>query len=67
MYQILRGEMVKKGLAISELANLIGINERTLRNKMKGETEFTWTEVCKIHSLVNSDMSKDELFTKKIN
>lgn len=65
MYKNLRGEMVKKDLTISKLAEKIGISEKTLRNKIHGETEFTWPEICKIHRLVNPKMSKDELFAKE--
>lgn len=65
MYRNLRGEMVKKDLTVSKLASLIGVTEKTLRNKINGDTEFTWPEVCKIHHLVNPKMSKDELFTRE--
>ena len=65
MYRILRGEMVKKGLTISRLAEKIGVSEKTLRNKIHGDTDFTWPAVCTIHRLVNPNMSKDELFSKE--
>lgn len=65
MYKNLRGEMVKKDLTVAKLAALIGVSEKTLRNKINGETEFTWPEICKVHRLVNPKMSKDELFSKK--
>lgn len=65
LYKNLRGEMVKKDLTIAKLASLIGVSEKTLRNKIHGETEFTWPEICEIHRLVNPKMSKDELFSKE--
>lgn len=65
MYRELRGEMVKKNMTIPCLAVKIGVSEKTLRNKINGETDFTWPEVCAIHRLVNPDMSKDELFSKE--
>lgn len=65
MYRILRGEMVKKGLTITKLAEKIGVSEKTLRNKIHGETDFSWHEVCAIHRLVNPNMSKEELFAKE--
>ena len=64
MYRVLRGEMFKKELSISKLAKMINVSEKTLRNKINGETDFTWNEVCKIHKIVNPKMSKDELFRK---
>ena len=57
--------MVKKGLTISRLAEKIGVSEKTLRNKIHGDTDFTWPEVRTIHRLVNPNMSKDELFSKE--
>lgn len=65
MYKNLRGEMVKKDLTVTKLAALIGVSEKTLRNKINGETEFTWPEICKVYRLVNPKMSKDELFSKE--
>ena len=65
MYRVLRGEMVKKNITILQLAAEIGVSEKTLRNKIHGDTEFTWPEVCRIHRLINPNMSKDELFSKE--
>lgn len=65
MYRVLRGEMVKNKITILQLAEEIGVAEKTLRNKINGDTEFTWPEVCKIHRAVNPKMSKDELFKKE--
>lgn len=62
MYRVLRGEMVKENITISRLAQEIGVSEKTLRNKINGDTKFTWSEVCAIHTIVNPQMSKDELF-----
>ena len=64
MFRVLRGEMVKINLTIIDLASQIGITEKTLRNKINGDTEFTWSEVCRIHKIVNPNMSKEELFQK---
>lgn len=64
MYRVLKGEMVKIGLSVAQLAIMINVTEKTLRNKINGETEFTWSEVCKIHKIVNPEMSKEELFRK---
>lgn len=67
MFRVLRGEMVKINLTIAQLAVMINVTEKTLRNKINGETEFTWSEVCKIHKIVNPDMPKEELFRKDDN
>lgn len=65
LYRNLKGEMVKKDLTITKLAGLIGVTEKTLRNKINGDTEFTWSEVCSIHKIVNPKMPKEELFYKE--
>lgn len=64
MFRVLRGEMVKINMTIIDLASRIGVTEKTLRNKINGDTEFTWSEVCKIHRIVNPSMTKEELFKK---
>ncbi|MDU6263791.1 MAG: transcriptional regulator [Anaerocolumna aminovalerica] len=65
MYKILRIEMYKRDITISALAEELGIAEKTLRNKINGVTEFTWSEVLSIRKLVSPDMSLDELFQKE--
>jgi len=66
MFRVLRGEMVKANLTIVDLAAKIGVTEKTLRNKINGDTEFTWSEVCQIHNIVNSEMPKEELFSEDV-
>ena len=48
MYRVLRGEMVKANLTIAQLATMINVSEKTLRNKINGETEFTSVESIKL-------------------
>lgn len=62
IFRILRGEMVKADLTISQLSNKIGISEKSLRNKMNGKTEFTWKEVLEIRKIIAPAMSLEELF-----
>jgi plasmid maintenance system antidote protein VapI len=63
MFRVLRGEMVKSNITIAKLASLIGISEKSLRNKISGVTEFTWNEVLKIREIVSPSMSLEELFS----
>lgn len=65
MYRNLKGEMVKKNISTAKLAEMVGISERGMRNKISEKTEFTWREVCKIQKIVNENMSKDELFMRE--
>lgn len=62
MYRCLKGEMVKSGLSISKLAEKIGVSEKTMRNKLHGRTEFTWSEINKIKTFVAPNMLLEELF-----
>lgn len=62
MYRILRGEMVKANISVSKLSSQIGVTDKTLRNKLKGETDFTWPEALTIRRIVNPNMDMEELF-----
>lgn len=64
MYRVLRGEMVKAGLSVAKLAEKIGVAEKTLRNKLNGETDFTFPEAKTIRNQVNPKMSLEELFKR---
>lgn len=64
MYRELLGEMFKKGLNKNDLAKEIGVAEKTLRNKLKGKTDFTWSEVKKIRDIVAPNYTIEELFEK---
>ena len=62
MYSFLRGEMIRNQISITALAGQIGVTEKTLRNKLGGETDFTWSEALAIREIVNPDMSIETLF-----
>lgn len=62
MFRVLRGEMVKADLTIIRLAEELEISEKSLRNKLNGTTEFSWSEVLKIRKIVAPTMSLEELF-----
>lgn len=49
-YPILVGEIAKRGIRKSVMANRLGISERTLYNKLSGKVSFTWDEICGIQS-----------------
>ncbi|PWJ27949.1 hypothetical protein A8806_110124 [Faecalicatena orotica] len=67
MYRVLKGEMVKNGITVRELALKIGITERGLRNKINGKTSFSWDEVLKIKTEAFPDALLEELFQKDEN
>lgn len=62
MYRFLRAEMVKSNIPVYKLAQEIGVAEKTLRNKLNGETDFTWKEALKVRKIVNPEMELEELF-----
>lgn len=62
MHRNLRAEMVKKNKTIYQLASDIGVAEKTLRNKIKGDTDFTLPEAQAIRKILKSDLTLDELF-----
>ena len=62
MYSFLRGEMIRAGISIVALAVQIGVSEKTMRNKLKGYTDFTWPEAMAIRKIVSPNTSMEELF-----
>lgn len=62
MYRELLGEMAKKGVSRRQLAESIGMSEKTLFNKLNGRTDFTWNEVNKIRNVINPAITLEELF-----
>lgn len=62
MHRLLKAEMVKKNMTIMKLASEIGISEKTLRNKINGETDFTLPEAQAIRRILGSEMTLDDLF-----
>ena len=64
MHSFLRGEMIKAKITITALADQIGVTEKTLRNKINGDTDFTWPEALAIRKIVNPKLSIEKLFTE---
>lgn len=64
MYSTLRAEMYKEKKTIIALAADLGISEKSLRNKLNGETAFTWPEAQAIYKLLQPDKSMDEVFKR---
>ena len=64
MYRELLGEMTKKGLTRIQLAEELGMSEKSLRNKINGKTDFKWSEVKRIRDIVAPTASIELLFQK---
>ncbi|MGL4571826.1 MAG: helix-turn-helix domain-containing protein [Clostridium sp.] len=64
MYRELLGNLAKKGMSKKELAEIVGITEKTLFNKLNGKSDFTWSEVKRIRKVVAPEVSLEKLFEK---
>ena len=47
----LEGALHTKRIPSKAIADMLGITEKTFRNKMQGITDFTWGEILKIKAL----------------
>lgn len=61
-YSTLVGEMAKRGIKKKEVAQSLGICDKSLNNKINCRAPFTWPEVYRIRSMFFPDMTSDELF-----
>lgn len=55
---LLKMKMVGAGITTEKLANLLGINSATLYRKMRGESDFSRSEIIIIRSILG--LSADE-------
>ncbi len=62
-YNALKAEIVKCGLTIPKVAEIIGIGKKAFYQKMRGETQFKQKEICDLkRALSLSDERVIELF-----
>ena len=64
VYPALVGEIAKRGVKKSVIANRIGISERALYNKLSGKASFKWEEVCTINRCFFPDIDPNTLFAR---
>lgn len=67
IYPTLIGEIAKRGIKKSVIAERINISERALYNKLSGLSSFTWEEVCAIKGCFFPDMDQTSLFARAEN
>lgn len=65
VFPILEEQMHRKKIKRHELAKLLGCCNKSLFNKLRGITPFTWDEVSLIRNTYFPDISSDELFARK--
>ena len=60
MRSYLKYRMEEEGVTRIDIQNLLGVSEKTVRNKLNGNTDFTWEEVRKIRNkyFPNDDFAK---------
>ena len=51
MYKNLKVELYKKGITLKKYASILGVNEKTARNKINRITDFTYPEFQKTMEL----------------
>lgn len=64
VYPVLVGEIAKRGIKKTVIANRIGISTRSLYSKLAGETSFSWDEACEIRDCFFPDVNQSELFQR---
>lgn len=60
MRAFLEYRMKQENVTRPDIQKLLGVSEKTVRNKISGETDFTWGEVRKIRNTYfpNDDFEK---------
>lgn len=58
----LKAEMERYGITILDIQLLLGVSERTVRNKLSGETDFTYPEALKIRDAFFPNYRMEYLF-----
>lgn len=48
----LKAEMQRNGLTVKDIMSTIGYSEKTARNKINGETDFTYPEAEKVRNVL---------------
>ena len=59
----LQAEMSRRGVSISDIKNLLGRSERTVKNKLYGKTDFTFPECIKIRDVFFDGIRLEYLFS----
>lgn len=64
VYPVLAGEIAKRGIKKTALAQGAGMSDRVLRNKMAGKTPFSLPEALAIKNRFFPDFGVEALFKK---
>jgi hypothetical protein len=66
-YPTLAGEIAKRGIKKSIIAERIGLSQRSLYNKLSGSVSFTWDEAMTITKIFFPDLDPTALFERNDN
>ena len=62
MYKNLRDTLTIKGISVKSYAEFLGISEKSVLNKIKEDTDFTYPEYRKTCQFLLPEYSPDYLF-----
>lgn len=62
-FPTLEAEIARRGIKKREIANILGIEQRTLSNKLNGYTRFALEEAVKIKQTWFPEIPIEELFS----
>ena len=48
----LRNILANKGIHMKQVAEVLGISEKALYNKLAGASEFNYREICKLKTII---------------
>lgn len=65
MFPNLIVEMKRSRVTQTKVAEVLGITNTAVSNKMKGKTEWTLLEMCKIKQSFFPELTLDDLFLKR--
>lgn len=58
----LKAEMTRYGVTVYDVQQVLGCSEKTVRNKINGDTEFTISEALKLKRNLFPSLDLDYLF-----
>lgn len=62
MRAYLEYRMKQEKITRKDIQQLLGVSEKTVRNKLAGETDFTWEEARKVRNTYFPQDSFEQLF-----
>lgn len=65
-YPELEGQIAARGILKSDIASALGCTGRSLSNKLKGRSSFTWEEVIQMNKTFFPDLSPELLMRTRI-